>query len=799
MTKTSRKTQSAAKGTQDIDGFDETYQVGSFFLGRKGRFTYMENLATPEQHKAAMQELHDSLGEHKEDIEKQILELEEIIKKYHPFDLIGNMAFRNSIINFDEYKEYESEQNPVYAEYIALLYLCQERDAYTDAVLPIAPSVIEDIQKRVRKLFSLQIFYLAFKNINPADPEPSILDELRFQTLLKSFLIGDMAYPHHRVELTREVFGNVKEEIKNIFGFTVDDVVRIADGIQEFITERLFSRREEILSFVRGLLKAIKVYRLKKRVSDEYPADVIIELGSLPPSEAKKRAMNMAVSWVFFGLGKTLAFTVDDLASKTKLDPSIVDKYLSLFSLEFGKVDSKFYRYPAPTHPLRTKPIIKVGTEYFCPVPSSIHPNLRLGLEEYLNPENKNAINKSIDIWRKYEQGRANYLEERALGYLGSSLRYAKSYRNLKYTIKEGDKEKEVELDGLLQIDDTLFIVEAKSGTLSQPARRGAPSLVEDIQELVGNAYQQSLRAKQYIVGNQKPEFRLSDGSKVTIAKETLDRIFLVNVTLENMESFIVNLYKLRKLGVLSESEFPWSVSVTDLRVISEIVSTSGEFVHYLLRRLRINDLAFIEAHDELDWFGHYLHEGLYFDHFTAPAQGERRLMTLGTYTTTLDDYYYHQLGLLQKQAPKPEQPMPEIFREIINYLDSTHTEGYLKAALALLDMGDESRQDFAQYFKELRRKAIHDRNIHDFTMGFQESSTGITFMTAPREKFRELGDQLNYYSFAKKYQTGLALWIGLGNIADSNAIISYVFVHDQPIEHNPETDEQIRKLFSPQ
>jgi hypothetical protein len=36
-------------------------------------------------------------------------------------------------------------------------------------------------------------------------------------------------------------------------------------------------------------------------------------------------------------------------------------------------------------------------------------------------------------------------------------------------------------------------------------------------------------------------------------------------------------------------------------------VETSCEFVHYLLRRLKINDLGFIEAHDEIDWFGHSL------------------------------------------------------------------------------------------------------------------------------------------------------------------------------------------------
>ena len=57
----------------------------------------------------------------------------------------------------------------------------------------------------------------------------------------------------------------------------------------------------------------------------------------------------------------------------------------------------------------------------------------------------------------------------------------------------------------------------------------------------------------------------------------------------------------------------PWVLSLTDLMAVTDLLQ-GAELVHYLLRRQRIERDGRIEAHDELDWVGHYLKEGLYFD-----------------------------------------------------------------------------------------------------------------------------------------------------------------------------------------
>ena len=101
-----------------------------------------------------------------------------------------------------------------------------------------------------------------------------------------------------------------------------------------------------------------------------------------------------------------------------------------------------------------------------------------------------------------------------------------KHLQNLKYDVNEKGKLFETELDGLLLLDNVIFLIEAKSGTLSSSARRGAPKgIKEDLAELVEEAYSQALRAKKYIQNSDIPKFRLSDGKQLLIDKNSIDDI----------------------------------------------------------------------------------------------------------------------------------------------------------------------------------------------------------------------------------------------------------------------------------
>lgn len=76
-------------------------------------------------------------------------------------------------------------------------------------------------------------------------------------------------------------------------------------------------------------------------------------------------------------------------------------------------------------------------------------------------------------------------------------------------------------------------------------------------------------------------------------------------MTLDSFDALVSNLTQYIETGLFSPDALPWAFSLTDLRVISEMVGHSSQFVHYLIRRQKINEIkgeqnqAFEEQHPQ--------------------------------------------------------------------------------------------------------------------------------------------------------------------------------------------------------
>jgi hypothetical protein len=257
-----------------------------------------------------------------------------------------------------------------------------------------------------------------------------------------------------------------------------------------------------------------------------------------------------------------------------------------------------------------------------------------------------------------------------------------------------------------------LFLVEAKAGSVTQPARRGAAaSLKTDLQKLVGDAYSQALRAKKYIRETDQPIFSLADGSCVQVTKEKIDRIFMVSVTLDTLDTFVANISQFPDFGLFEEGDFPWAISLTDLRVISELVEFPSQFIHYLTRRFKINLHGHVQTHDELDWFGMYLHDGLYFED-TLNDNDAPDMIFVQSATTNFDDYYFYVTGQRKTPVPKPTQPMPQIMHQMLVELENYCPERYLEVACAFLDMSFTARESFVELFTRQRECTLQDQLV---------------------------------------------------------------------------------------
>jgi len=732
-----------------------------------------------------------------ESIQQQVKELEEILLQFEPFDIIANVALMNALIDPETYKEYAHEGNDAYTEYITLLYLTKPYDTYPERQMEVIPGqILQEIQERVRKLFTYTILYYALEGVGELEERERLIKALRFSTLSRSFLVRYPAYQHHLVDMLRELFTPLEDELEHTLGFSIENALAIAEGISSLINKRLLERRNEAKKAEKRLMKAVKKYRQKKRHEEDIPLEMLESLANMRPSLAAQKIKNMMTAWEFFALGETFSFAPRDLARETGVALDKVKAFLGKMSLEFGEVEDR-YRLPVPTHPLMKRPLIKQGERYFCPVPNLVFWSLRPAIEAYLNPDSQEAINKDIKLWKRYDEIRSKYVEDKAIQYLSEALQHAQVYQRLKYRVIENGQMKEYELDGLLILDSALFLVEAKGGSISMPTLRGAPErMIKDIKKLIAEPYLQVLRAKRYIQETDKPVFYLADETSIQIQKSTINRFFLISVTLEPMDAYVTNLYQLKELGLFEEGDLPWAVSLTDLRVISELVEYPCQFVHYLLRRQKLNELGKIQAFDELDLFSHYLQEGLLFDKVFKEEDPPDSIF-LTSYTTMLDDYYLYITGQRKTPAPKPTQFMPEVMREIIAELESNHPSGYLDIACALLDMGENARRFFANNVTKLRRRTLEDGDFHDFSFIFSESRLGFTYMFAPSEQAKELEKRLQMYCNLKKYQTKSDFWFGLGCIADAPGWAHIGVVLEEPWKYDEELEELVKNLPS--
>ncbi|MCJ7508990.1 MAG: hypothetical protein MUO85_09745 [candidate division Zixibacteria bacterium] len=226
------------------------------------------------------------------------------------------------------------------------------------------------------------------------------------------------------------------------------------------------------------------------------------------------------------------------------------------------------------------------------------------------------------------------------------------------------------------------------------------------------------------------------------------------------------------EFGIFSGEDLPWTISLYDLMVIADIIEHPSVFPHYVKRRIRTAEQGLIEAHDELDMFGYYLKEGLYLKNKKdiAPANG----MTLATYTTDFDDYYFYKTGVRETPASKPRQEMSKEFEQILFAIERSNKPGRIDAAMRLLDLGGKSRNQLLKSINVSQEKYKQDGKIHNATLyGEEEEGWGITYMCGLEAE--PVKSKLETYCKMKKYQTKARRWIGIGEAENAETGINII------------------------
>jgi hypothetical protein len=97
-----------------------------------------------------------------------------------------------------------------------------------------------------------------------------------------------------------------------------------------------------------------------------------------------------------------------------------------------------------------------------------------------------------------------------------------------------------------------------------------------------------------------------------------------------------------------------------------------------------------LEVPGELDFLGHYITRGLYFDEIDDNVYQ----VLLTSHTEALHDYYRHEAGARQTPAPKPAPTTHTVIAELIGQLEGAAPPHFDRSRLLALGARDRGASE---------------------------------------------------------------------------------------------------------
>lgn len=484
---------------------------------------------------------------------------------------------------------------------------------------------------------------------------------------------------------------------------------------------------------------------------------------------------------------------IDDIVVHTGITVNVVRAVVERFRLDLGTASpgDVIVAFATGKNPMRTRPlIVGDGGRLMLPHPALNVFAVRESLEEHLKT--------SRAVWNQYAKHRGDLLESRTCSALDRVLPGAHFRDAFEYYVPASDEEaktadpakytKRVEGDHLVVLDDVAIIVEDKAVALSALSRGGkATRLRTDLTGIITKAAEQSGRMRDVIKRDGGLRIEHEGWVDFSLVRE----IHTIAVSLDDLSTVLTATAELTRAGLLTPDNIPWTVSLHDLELITELVARPAEFLLYLRRRCNPDVTVLFYAPDELDLFLYFFEAGLWvepdpeqvraaFPFLPAPSTAElrrfkaRRRTILTSRTDALDAWWYtkDRDDSSSVSAPKPAMVASPL-EPLLGELQSRNATGWLSIGATLLSLATSAQHEFARHSETLLKHPLPHGQGRSMTVPVTasiEPAEGWLFVWATRPAGQSPDDaekSLRGYLQAKKHQLGLPRGV--------------VFLYDEP------------------
>ncbi len=697
------------------------------------------------------------------DIKNNFANLSQYLKQVDPIKLLSQLVLTFLFVPENEFVE-EGSDALKWARWIEFLAGYIVSREYPKKVRgDIDGRDLEKTERLLDEYFRSASTFLVTSNtandeVGKADKEiESIVKSAKIHSL---FVRGE-SYPYLLRETAEKIYAPHDEWFINNLGFTISDALLISESIINEYNRRVNDERRSCSE------------RAQEHVSR------LIKNGE---TEQENREDLERQFWCYYFFGnadKILSFTLDDLVRFSGQPKDKCERYLARLSQEFGyrnpKHTSTFenpYTAPWDYNTLYERPIISYDDRYFVPLSSLLN-------EALLHTFYYDLIG-DYQYWKKEgEKKYGSWLEQETASFFKNIFPENEVFINPRYP--NGNEL----CDVLVLHDRKVFIIQCKTKKLRYEAKIGKEYqlIKDDLTKSIKESFNQAVRARDYFFNNQPSKIKVSRG-EIVVDSEQISEIFPVSVTLGDYQNLTTRLANINPaLNLFSDNQYPWAVSLLDLRVISELIDYPSVFVHYVKRRLDVERTNFRLMAYEIDLFGFYLSQGLYFetDEFKK-IDGA----ALTGFSDEIDRYFFEKYDL-GKNPQKPKQKMPARFEEYLQNIESLNSPYKTDCAMRLLDLGYQGREIFVSAAEQVREKSIEDSGLHSFSSVMNNNNLGLSFIAMNANNLEILFKQVFSFAVIKKYTTKCKEWVCFGWDKNSKRLIDVAVFLSFDWQEDPE------------
>jgi uncharacterized protein YchJ len=620
------------------------------------------------------------------EMEKAASEIRILIKGMPPEELLGYIYSQLMIAN--TITSSQSDSNLTNDAKIDIQFLLE----YVHAVFASdrAPSVVKFEEKDYAKLFTLcknlrkQAMFFAMASSANTDNRDfdSHTADIEFHAKSCWVMIRGNRYQVLEGEFYQYVLAPHDDVLRDIYGVGAEE---IAEGFQELANATLKGPANAFEEMMKQL-QDIQDFATKQKKPLE---DVMEEWGSINKDQSK--AAVLAIDDMFRG-------GIANVSKHTKLPSKLLEdlSYQRGEEVDFFK-EGDFSGTPYRTLPVRKKPLIKLGTDYYSVDPCFTRD---AGYRSLLF----NLVQKKPDYKELFNERQKVMSEAAFPEILSNQLTGAIVYQEVYY--KDPKTKQWFENDTLVLVDDVLYLIEAKAGAAATIA---SPELdfkrhAQSIKELIIKAYKQCERFFEYIKSKDEvPLYNLIDGryEEICRIRHSDYRVMIpIGLTVESFAPFSAFSKNLPEIKPLLGQYGFISISIDDLFVLKRILPTTGVFAHYMEVRQAVSNLKQGLLFDEIDHLGAYLTKNRFdLDIIDQTIDGKSDLIIFDGMSRVVDKAFEDEQW---DTKPKPTQNFPSIVLKVLIALDTSHTSGWLSIESIIRNFSEESRNNFARYFSEL-------------------------------------------------------------------------------------------------